>query len=132
MAASVIERNKKVRKLKGTNLVSDAEYGWIDALKKPELIENCVKFGLKKSHSMKMMRSKLKEIHSYQERVRQLLQQKFYIHLTKGYIQPKKRYLEDKKYTSTDMKLQSVATKHALDTRINSKIIQNSLRKLEI
>lgn len=72
MAASVIERNKKVRKLKGTNLVSDAEYGWIDAMKKPELIENCVKFGLKKSHSMKMMRSKLKEIHSYQERVRQL------------------------------------------------------------
>ena len=64
-AASIIERNKKVRKQTKTS--ADSEYGWIDALKKPELIEKCIQFGLKKSHGIKMMKSKLMEIHAYQE-----------------------------------------------------------------
>ena len=67
--ASIIERNKKARKRKLTD--ADSEYDWIDALKKPELIEKCVQFGLKKSLGIKLMRSKLKEIHSYQERIKQ-------------------------------------------------------------
>ena len=67
--ASIIKRNRKNQKAKETNSATASEHGWIDALKKPELIESCVKFGLKKSLSMKMMRSKLKEIYSYQERI---------------------------------------------------------------
>ena len=72
----IIERNKKARKQTKTN--AESEYGWIDALKKPELSERCVKFGMKKSHGIKMMRSKLKEIHEYQERIKQYMVIKFY------------------------------------------------------
>ena len=69
-AALIIKRNKKARKQNENNV--ESEYGWIDALKKPELIEKCVKLGLKKSHSMKVMKSKLKETHAYQERFQYL------------------------------------------------------------
>jgi len=68
-AASILERNKKARRQTKTN--EESKYDWIDALQKPELIERCVKVGMKKSHSMKVMRSKLKEIHEYQGRIKQ-------------------------------------------------------------
>ena len=67
--ASIIERNKKARKQKQTSVAS--EYDWIDALKKSELIEKCVQFGLKKSLGIKLMKSKLKEISTYQEGIKQ-------------------------------------------------------------
>ena len=67
--ASIIKRNKKNQKAKETHSATASERGWIDALTKQELIEICVKFGMKKSHSMRMMRSKLKAIYSYQERI---------------------------------------------------------------
>ena len=71
--ASIINRNKKIRKVKEANSAASPEHAWIDVLVKQELIENCVKFGLKKSHSMKMMKSKLKEIYEYQERIKMRL-----------------------------------------------------------
>ena len=67
--ASIIQRNKKARKQKQTSV--ESEYGWIDALKKPELIEKCAQFGLKKSLGIKLMKSKLKEIYTYQEGIKQ-------------------------------------------------------------
>ena len=84
MAASIIERNKKARKQRNTD--AESEYGWIDSLKKPELIEKCIQFGLKKSHGIKMMKSKLKEIHAYQERFQQVRVQPTVFKFTASFI----------------------------------------------